>query len=61
MKSEVTKLKFNGNRVSDVCTSEDDCTPVHGVVSGADYHHVEQKLLPYSLRTQSPEFWEKQV
>lgn len=59
--SEVTKLKFMGNRVSEVCTKDNNCSKVQGVVAAADYHHVEQKLLPYNLRRYGSEYWQKQV
>lgn len=29
------------------------------VVAGADYHHVEQQLLPKNLRTYSDDYWQK--
>lgn len=29
------------------------------VVAGADYHHVEQQLLPEAYRQYSPQYWEK--
>ncbi len=29
------------------------------VVAGADYHHVEQQLLPAAYRQYSPQYWEK--
>ena len=31
------------------------------IVAGADYHHVEQSLLPKSHRTYSPAYWDKRV
>lgn len=31
------------------------------VVAGADYHHVEQELLPKAARSYSPAFWERRV
>jgi phytoene desaturase len=31
------------------------------VVASADYHHVEQKLLPEAFRTYSPSYWQSRV
>lgn len=31
------------------------------IVAGADYHHVEQKLLPESHRRYDPSYWDKRV
>ncbi|HMQ00842.1 MAG TPA: phytoene desaturase family protein, partial [Cyclobacteriaceae bacterium] len=31
------------------------------IIAGADYHHVEQQLLPKSHRKYSPEYWDKRV
>ncbi|CAN5842136.1 phytoene desaturase family protein [soil metagenome] len=31
------------------------------VIGGADYHHVESKLLPAAFRTYSEEYWDKRV
>ena len=62
MESEITELKFWGNRVREVCVgSGSECFNVSGVVATADYHHVEQNLLPYNLRRYDAAYWERQV
>ena len=30
------------------------------VVAGADYHHVEQKMLPENLRNYTSKYWERE-
>lgn len=56
------ELKVEGDRVTAVaCRSAEGPTilPADVVVANADYHHVEQKLLPPEKRSFSPKFWEK--
>ena len=38
-----------------------NCQIYDGVVAAADYHHVEQKLLPSHLRKYDAEFWSQQA
>ena len=38
-----------------------NCQSYDGVVAAADYHHVEQKLLPSHLRKYDEEFWSQQA
>lgn len=35
--------------------------PFDYVIAGADYHHVEQQLLPEKYRRYSPSYWDKRV
>ena len=38
-----------------------DCLAVDAVVAAADYHHVEQELLPPNLRSYDSDFWARQI
>ena len=58
--SEVTKISVTGNRI--------DAIHVNGerlafdlVVAAADYHHVEQHLLPPEYRRYSESYWDERV
>ncbi|MCB0806856.1 MAG: phytoene desaturase, partial [Bacteroidales bacterium] len=56
----VHSLKVSGDRVKQVAVNG------HGyeadvVVASADYHHVEQQLLPENARTYSGKYWDKRV
>ena len=60
----VTGLRFDdeadADRVSHVC-SDAGCERVDGVVAAADYHFVEQSLLPPRLRRYDESYWDAQV
>ncbi|WP_153800838.1 phytoene desaturase family protein [Foetidibacter luteolus] len=62
----VKSIQVNNKKASGVATS--NCMPgsVHYydadvVIGGADYHHVEQQLLPQAYRTYTPAYWDKRV
>ncbi|MDG1719789.1 MAG: phytoene desaturase family protein, partial [Bacteroidia bacterium] len=69
--AEDLDVKFHTNaNVTEIVTSNNSCTglmvnqKIHSadiVVSGADYHHTEQKLLPKSFRMYSETYWEKRT
>jgi phytoene desaturase len=64
-------VKFHTNaNVTEIATSNNRCTglkvnqKIHSadiVVSGADYHHTEQKLLAKPFRMYSETYWEKRT
>ena len=64
-------VKFHTNaNVTEILTSNNRCTGLMVnqkvqsadiVVSGADYHHTEQKLLPKPFRMYSKSYWEKRT
>ena len=64
-------VQFHTNsNVTEIITSDNKCTSIrvnqqihHAdiIVSGADYHHTEQKLLPESLRMYSKDYWNKRT
>lgn len=55
---EVTGLNISGNRISGVLTKDNEY-PADVVIGSADYHFIEQTLLPEKYRTYSPAWWQK--
>jgi len=55
--AEVTGFEYSGNTITGVRTS---LKTYHAdvVVAGADYHHVEQNLLPEKFRSYSKSYWD---
>ena len=60
LSEEVSNFSFNGKRVTSVNTSSEryECDMV---VAGADYHHVDQHLLPESFQNYSKKYWDTRV
>jgi len=58
--AEVTGFNFNGNQITSVRTTsqEFECD---ACVATADYHHIEQQLLPESKRRYSEKYWSKRT
>jgi len=56
----VTSLEVNGGALKTVHTAKGGYTAT-AVVSGADYHFTETKLLPEGSRTYSDAYWKKRV
>jgi phytoene desaturase len=58
---EVTEISVqNGQATSVICQNKREFA-ADFVVGGADYHHIEQKLLPENLRNYSEKYWENRV
>ncbi len=57
---EVTHINSTNGHISSVTTSQGDLT-ADVIVAGADYHHVETKLLPKGYRNYSDNYWDKRV
>ena len=57
---EVSNFSFSDNKVISVNTSSEhyECDMV---VAGADYHHVDQHLLPESFQNYSKKYWDSRV
>jgi phytoene desaturase len=56
--SEVSRFTLNGNSIHEVIVNGKPRTFDY-VVAGADYHHVEQTMLPESYRRYSESYWQK--
>lgn len=56
--STIENLNLNSTKVKSITINGED-VPVDHVVAGADYHHVEQHLLPAAFRRYSEEYWQK--
>ena len=55
---EVTSFEYSGKEIKEVCTHTDRFE-ADVVVAGADYHHIDQHILPEKFRNYSPGYWEK--
>ncbi|WP_214072371.1 phytoene desaturase family protein [Mucilaginibacter sp. dw_454] len=58
--TEVTKIEVTGNRATKVKTNKVDID-ADMVIAGADYAHVEQKLLDEPYRNYTAEYWDKRT
>ncbi|MCA6073660.1 phytoene desaturase family protein [Fulvivirga sedimenti] len=56
--SEVKSFQMEGNKIAAISLSDGTSGKHDYIVAGADYHHVEQHLLPKSYRKYSPEYWD---
>ncbi len=56
----INELKIINNKVSSVKTNESG-HDFDGVIASADYHHVEQKLLPEEFRNYPENYWSKKT
>ena len=56
----VEKFKFNGNSIKETIAGERSWESDY-VVATADYHHIEQQLLPAELRKYSAKYWDSRV
>lgn len=63
LSTAVTGIESAGDRlhVSAIRTADGAVHEVDGIVAAADYHHVEQVLLPPELRRHTASWWEGQV
>ena len=58
--SPVAKINIEKNQVTSLRINNDDIK-VDAVIASADYHHIEDKLLPESYRNYSNAYWEKKT
>lgn len=58
LNQEVKSFEFEGNQITSVIT-DTESYEADIVVGGADYHHIEQQLLPASFRQYSENYWQK--
>ncbi len=57
---EVVSFDYDNGRVSAVNTKDRSFGSDY-VIASADYHHVEQKILPEKYRNYSPSYWESRT
>ncbi len=58
--SPVTEFGLNSNRITNLKV-KGEIRNFDYVIAGADYHHIEQNLLPLSHRKYSESYWQKRV
>ncbi len=56
--AEVTSFDMEGGRIRSLKFADRSEVPADIVVAGADYHHVDQHLLPEAYRRYSPRYWD---
>lgn len=59
--TEVDRLDVDGRRIKAVHTADGRVFTPDVVISGADYHHTEQHLLPAPYRRYSESYWAKRT
>lgn len=59
--TEVAKIEVKDDRVHQIVTSTGVVMEADVVIGGADYHHIESKLLPASHRSYSEKWWDKKL
>ncbi len=55
---EVSGFEFEGSRISAIQFANGKSATHEYIVAGADYHHVEQELLPPPYRKYSADYWD---
>ena len=56
----ITKIEIKNNLVNELITNKSSYK-VNGIIAGADYHHVEEKLLENTYKNYSESYWNKRV
>lgn len=56
----VTGFNFNNKQITEIITTK-TAHAADVVVAGADYHHVDQQLLPDEFKIYSPTYWDKRT
>ena len=56
----VQQIEVKNRRATNV-TTQSNTYPAMAVVAGADYHHIEQKLLAEEYRSYKEKYWQKRV
>ncbi|MBU1367956.1 MAG: phytoene desaturase [Bacteroidetes bacterium] len=57
---EVKKFEYTNNKITAVVTSKGSYEADY-VIASADYHHVEQKILPEQYRNYKPAYWDSRT
>ncbi|SNT19986.1 phytoene desaturase [Ekhidna lutea] len=60
LNAEVTNFTFSGNSISGVSTAN-ETYQCDTVVAGADYHFIDQHILPESFQNYSKKYWDSRV
>lgn len=60
LSEEVTSFSFINNKISLVYTNQDEYE-CDIVVASADYHHIDQNLLPESFQNYTPKYWDSRT
>ena len=60
LNEEVKGFQFDGDKIRKVITKTGEYE-ADIVVGGADYHHIESKLLPLDKQSYTPKYWDKRV
>lgn len=60
LESEVTKIEIADNKVSSIITTK-ETLQADFVIAGADYQHVDQKLLDKPYRNYTDKYWESRT
>jgi len=58
--AEVTAFNMQGSEIKSMVTKKGDISFDY-IIASADYHHVEQHLLPEKYRQYTPEYWDKRT
>jgi len=58
--AEVQSVKLQGGKLHGLVTAKGDFD-ADIVVAGADYHHIDQQLIPEPYRNYTPDYWDKRV
>lgn len=58
--AEVTEIKISGRAANTIVTTAGNFE-ADVVVGGADYHHLDQQILPEAYRNYTPEYWKKRT
>lgn len=56
--AEVTKIGIDNDQIQAIWSGETN-HPVDGIIASADYHFVEQQLLPKKYRRYTPSYWDR--
>jgi phytoene desaturase len=59
-KSAVSHFGYNNNKICELFTSKVSLK-VNAVLASADYHHVEEKILPKKFRNYTTSYWDKKT
>ncbi|WP_114748627.1 phytoene desaturase family protein [Pleomorphovibrio marinus] len=59
--AEVNSIEIQDNKAKSVLLSNGENIPVDAVIAGADYHHVDQNLIPKAYSNYSPSYWDSRV